>query len=113
MNKIMLLTLSVLFLGCASGHCRDQEKLKKETQTKIKVYKYDGTLQCGMGKTISLEEMQKEFGAIKVYSSKNIVDGLMHIQMCGSPTGKSNVYEIDKADLEQALKLGFKEWSFE
>ena len=37
-------------------------------------------------------------------------DGKMRIQMCGSPTGNVNVYEIDKANLSQALGYGFTEW---
>ncbi len=38
---------------------------------------------------------------------------MMRIQVCGAPTGNSNVYEIDRKDLEAALKVGFKEWTFE
>lgn len=78
---------------------------------RIKVYKYDGSLQCGMGKAIAFEVMQKELKNIKVYSASNKPDGLMHIQQCGTPTGTANVYEIDKKDLEAAKKLGFKLWT--
>ena len=77
---------------------------------RIKVYKYDGSLQCGMGKAIAFEVMQKDLKNIKVYSAANKPDGLMHIQQCGTPTGTANVYEIDKKDLEAAKKLGFKLW---
>ena len=80
---------------------------------RVKVYKYDGSLQCAMGKAIPLEEMQKELKDIKVYSAKNKHDGLMHIMVCGSPTGKANVYEIDRVHLQNALKKGFKEWTFD
>lgn len=80
---------------------------------KIKVYKYDGSLQCGMGQSIELSDMQRELKNIKVYSAERKHDGLMRIQLCGSPTGNSNVYEIDRKDLEVAQKAGFKEWSFE
>jgi hypothetical protein len=116
---LSLVVLAFIFTGCASGHC---VSLKKETlQAKdnsvkvehVKVYKYDGSLQCGMGKAISLDDMKKELGDIVVFSAENKYDGLMHIQACGTITGKANVYEIDKTDLEKALKLGFKFWTFD
>ncbi len=80
---------------------------------KVKVAKADGSLQCGQGRAIPVAEMQKELGAIKVYSSANKNDGMMRIQVCGSPTGNHNVYEIDRKDLDAALKAGFKEWTAE
>lgn len=80
---------------------------------RVKVYKADGSLQCGQGKTIPLAEMQKDLGGLKVHSSFNKNDGMMRIQVCGSPTGNCNVYEIDRKNLEAALKKGFKEWTFE
>lgn len=80
---------------------------------KVKVYKNDGSLQCGQGKPVELAVMAKELGDIQIFSSSNKNDGKMRIQLCGSPTGNCNVYEIPKKDLEQALKLGFKEWIYE
>lgn len=80
---------------------------------RIRVSKPDGSLQCGMGKAVSVEEMKKQLDRIQVFSAENKADGLMHIQMCGSPTGKHNVYEINRADLEKAKKLGFKEWTWD
>lgn len=77
---------------------------------RVKVFKYDGSKQCGMAEATPIDKMQKELKGIKVYSSENLADGLMHIQACGTPTGKANVYEIDKKDLAAAKKLGFKEW---
>ena len=65
-----------------------------------------------MGQAIPLEEMAKELDNIKVYSKANKADGMMHIQVCGSSTGQANVYEIAKADLEAAIKKGFKAWQF-
>lgn len=128
--------------GCVTGHCRDHreaamKKAKEEAKAqggeappavpgltplpseklakpfdRVRVFKYDGSLQCNMGEAIALEIMRKELGSIQVYGSKNLSDGLMRIQVCGSPTGKANVYEIDRKDLEAALKLGFKEWTY-
>lgn len=86
---------------------------KNSSTDKVKVFKADGTLQCGQGKKIDISEMQKDLKGIKVYSSENKNDGMMRIQLCGTATGNSNVYEIDRKDLEAALKAGFKEWTAE
>lgn len=112
--------------ACTSGNCRSQkndaadEKLVAAVAaatttpaSHIKVFKYDGSLQCGMGKAISLSDMQKELTGIAVYSAENKADGLMHIQACGTPTGRANVYEIEKTQLEAAKKKSFREWTFE
>jgi hypothetical protein len=120
--KSFALIFLLFTMGCASGHCVNQyqkpadkkveEKMSQNTE-KIKIFKYDGSLQCGMGKGISAEEMQKELGSIVVYSAINKDDGLMHIAMCGANTGKVNIYEIGKADLKKAQELGFKVWTFD
>ncbi len=109
----ILAAMVPFLIGCASGHCRNQGKIQPNSNERIRVYKYDGSLQCGMGEKIPVEIMVKELGDIKVYSSVNRPDGLMHIQMCNSPTGSANIYEINKDDLEKAIKLGFKEWTFD
>jgi hypothetical protein len=115
--------------GCSTGNCRSQKEaakaqievprssieglvLMKESSKgqRVKVYKFDGSLQCNQGRQIPLDEMLKSLGGIKVYSSQNLSDGKMRIQLCGSPTGKCNVYEIDRESLDTALKEGFKEW---
>ena len=112
-----LLTVTIILCGCTSTHCRVKEieqlqaKQEPKPQT-VKVYRYDGTLQCGMGKRIALEEMQKELKDIPILSSGHLNDGLMRIQLCGSPTGDANVYEIEEVNLEKAKALGFREWSF-
>lgn len=125
-SKLCLAFIGFAFLSaCATGHCRKIRTTEKGSATvtevadsknekkKVKVFKYDGSLQCGMGKQIPLDTMKKELGNITVYSSENKNDGLVHIQMCGSNTGKANVFEIDRDNLEKAMKLGFKEWTFD
>ncbi|MEN0060204.1 MAG: hypothetical protein AAGB31_15300 [Bdellovibrio sp.] len=134
MGRIATLLCWVLVLGaCSHGNCQKQ-KMNEQSQAatpktvgasvegevpvmekssaldRVKVYKADGSLQCGQGKKIPLDEMQKELKGIKVHSSVNKNDGMMRIQLCGSPTGNCNVYEIERKDLEAALKAGFKEW---
>lgn len=132
MKKFLLLIPLLWSLGaCTHGNCRAQKKdvdtankavvatpattevsVSSNTE-RVKVYKPDGSLQCGQGKAIPVAEMQKQLKNIKVYSAANKNDGMMRIQVCGSPTGNNNVYEIDRKDLEAAVKAGFKEWTFE
>ena len=67
----------------------------------VEVFRYDGSLQCGMGQAVALDEMAKELTAvsIKVLSSeKRVVLGFI-LPLCGAPTGIANVYEIAKDDL--------------
>lgn len=126
----LLIASSLLFVSCTSGNCRSQREssvtnssAKTESSkaapasasapSRIKVFKYDGGLQCGQGKAIPVAEMQKELSGITVYSAENKADNLMHIQACGTPTGRANVYEIDRSQLSAAQKKGFKEWTFE
>ncbi|TIX44666.1 MAG: hypothetical protein E5W81_01725 [Mesorhizobium sp.] len=73
------------------------------------VYKYDGTLQCGLGQEIPLAEMAQELldAGVSVISSRKSSDGLLHIEVCGALTGQINVYEIATPDLYKALQLGF------
>lgn len=81
----------------------------------IIVYKYDGSLQCGMGKAIPVEDMGKELTAvgIRVSAREKKSDGLMHIQVCGQPTGMVNAFTIPSDRLKEAEQLGFRKWNFE
>lgn len=130
-GRILFLVFSSLILAsCQNTPCRDIKNQKIENAAagassstsginsasgasllKVKVYKADGSLQCNMGKKTSLDEMKKDLKTIKVLSQSNQNDGLMRIQVCGAPTGNSNVYEINESDLALALKLGFKQWT--
>ncbi len=83
------------------------------SKEKVKVFKYDGSKQCGQAESIPVDVMQKELGSIPVFLSENKADGLMHIAMCGAGTGRANVYLIERKDLDEAKKKGFKEWVFE
>ena len=51
------------------------------------------------------EDLKK--AGVHVVTQRKMGDGQMHMQMCGAPTGISNTYEIPKAELDRALKLGF------
>ena len=127
MKRILTAIIPVLILAaCSHGDCRGEKRKNSQTNPetgavvatsntadRVKVFKPDGSLQCGQGKRIPLADMQKELGSVQVYSSKNQNDGMMRIQVCGSPTGNCNVYEIDRKDLAAAQKAGFKEWTAE
>lgn len=89
-----------------------QEDAVTPVHQRVRVFKPDGSLQCGQGRAIAVEVMAKELAGIKIYSQKRLNDGQMRIQVCGSPTGEANVYEIPKENLEDALKKGFLQWTF-
>ena len=122
---IVLMTL--IPLGCQTGHCRRSQKnipaielpaapdgSKANSSRKVSVYKYDGSLQCGQGQASELAEMAQELKGknIEIFEMKKKPDGLMHIQVCGSPTGIANVFVINESDLGTAIALGFKRWTF-
>jgi hypothetical protein len=124
--RVITTLLIFLAIGCAEGHCRRQaqapadaaplpvgESVSPSAEEHVFVYKYDGSLQCGMGKAIPLDAMAKELSGVPVFSSVKKSDGLMHIQVCGSISGKANVYEVPTTFLKQAESKGFKKWTFE
>lgn len=126
-NRMWLSLLLISIMGCAQHHCRRPpdslppvaglngapEGQDMKNERRVRVYKYDGSLQCGMGKPVPVERMAEELKGIKIYSSEKKPDGLMHIQVCGSATGMTNVYEISESDLTKAERIGFKKWTFE
>lgn len=119
------LLLSMLFLGacaCASGHCRqitappsaasEEKAAESDANAHVFIAKPDGSLQCKKAKGTSVEKMQEELKGIQVFSAVKKQDGLMHVQLCGSPTGMHNVYEISAKDLPAAEQLKFKKWLY-
>lgn len=115
------------FVGCTTGNCRSQQvkaeqagpelpvkdnKLIPESSSvdRVRVFKDNGSLQCGQGKSIDPATMAKELKDIRVYKTSMENDGKMRIQKCGAPTGNVNIFEIDKSNLNQALSYGFTEW---
>jgi hypothetical protein len=118
---------TLTLLACADAHCRrkaevaqvvspvnaDAPKTASAKDAKVRVYKYDGSLQCQSGKGVAVEKMAEDLKGIAIFSQQKKPDGLMHIQVCGSGTGRANVYEILETDLPKAEKVGFKKWNFE
>lgn len=122
-SAALLGVLFFFFMSCSHQPCRIEERTdqvmtgnektsssSKDLTQRAYVYKPDGSLQCGQGQKIPLDEMKKQLGTIEIFSAENKHDGLMRVQMCGQPTGTCNVYQIQTADLERAQKLGFKKW---
>jgi hypothetical protein len=86
----------------------------------VRVFRYDGGLQCGMGQAVPLNDMAMELTAVNITvlsSEKRVVPGFI-IALCGAPTGIANVYEIAKDDLPripadpQGVKR-FQPWVYE
>jgi hypothetical protein len=75
----------------------------------VEIYKYDGTLQCGLGKERSLEAMAEELKAegVQVIASRKGKDGLDHIAVCGASTGVINVYTVTRETAAIAEQIGF------
>jgi hypothetical protein len=75
----------------------------------LEIYKYDGTLQCGLGKEIPVDAMAEELtsAGIEVLASRKGKDGLDHIAVCGASTGAVNIYTISLAALRTAEQFGF------
>jgi hypothetical protein len=83
----------------------------------VRVWKHDGTLQCGMGSEIPLEKMQKQLEEIigSVGGAEKRILPLQIIAVCGHFTGRVNTYEIS-TEQYYLLKngtpgdLGFELW---
>lgn len=85
-------------------------KTEESGPLRIRVYKSDGSRQCEKRTGRSVESMERELAGIPVHHREKRSDGLMHIQVCGSPTGMINIYEIDSSNLKKAEERGFKKW---
>ena len=75
---------------------------------RARVYKSDGSRQCEKRPGIALDVMERELAGIVVHNREKRKDGLMHIQICGSPSGMINLFEIDAGFVKQAEQRGFK-----
>ena len=64
-------------------------------------------------KGIPLEQMRGTLTKKKVlvYQARTQSDGLMHMTLCGAPSGTVHIFTIPKKDLKAATKLGFKIWT--
>ncbi len=85
-------------------------ELKNSIDTNtVKIFKYDGSIQCDYA-GIPLNDMEQELfdAGITVVCSQKNSNGLNYTQVCGNATGRINVYLIYNYDLSIANELGFK-----
>ena len=85
---------------------------EKIQEPAIMVFKPTGQRQCQGGGGVSLEDMKGQLLSkkIPVFESHTQADGLMHMALCGTPTGSVHVFSIPLRFKERALRLGFKEF---
>lgn len=131
LKYILLSTFALISVSCANGHCRkssevilpegpteatkaasEKSKMPITGQKTIRIFKYDGSLQCAQGTERTLETMKEELNGVQVLKAEKISDGLMRAQVCGQSTGRANVFDIYEKDLAAAEALGFKKWTF-
>ena len=86
----------------------------------VKVFKRDGSLQCGMGKPISLDEMADELRSIggEIISQEKNELPFYISAVCGAPTNSVNLYEITEASWDGIVDgivgtLNFALWVFD
>lgn len=87
--------------------------------SEVWVYKPDGTLQCGLGKEIPLDEMANDLADIigrnSILEQEKRVLPHMIVALCGAPTGNVNAYKLT-AEAAYTLfhgyvgKSGFSLW---
>lgn len=112
-NNMLIITLDHFHetgVACAAMYSELYLVFKApKSKATIKVYKYDGSVQCE-NEGIALDDMEHELtnAGITVYCSKKGFDGLAYPAACGNATGVINIYEIERIDLEIAEDLGFE-----
>lgn len=76
----------------------------------MEVARSDGSLQCGSGSAVSLEETVTEVKAagVEVDGARKAHDGHKRIAMCGASTGNIHVLTIRSGHFETAQALGFE-----
>ena len=112
---IISLVCLVLLSSCSTTSCKIEDRAvpatesneksmttKKDLTNRIRVYKADGSQQCGTSKKIDLNTMQKELETIQVFSAENKHDGLMRIQIAERLGG---LVPLPKTEIEYLYEL--------
>src|SRR5258708_36235780 len=102
MRTCRLLALAAVLAGVMTGTAFSADT--------VKVFRYDGSLQCGMGQAVPLDEMAKELTAVNITvlsSEKSVLSGLI-LALCGAPTGMAYVsaYTKDAVPRTAACRQG-------
>lgn len=86
-------------------------------ESNVRVFRLDGSLQCGMGKARTLAEDRQaleQLGAKAISEEKRVVPTAI-IAVCGAPTGAANTYLVSAGDWSKILRsfvgpAGFALW---
>jgi hypothetical protein len=100
-----------LTLAMAAGVACAAAKKKAEDAETVWVARADGSRSCAPGKGAAVEETAQALkgAGVSVQESRKGHDGKMRAAVCGIETGRQNEHKITRADLEKAVKLGFRE----
>lgn len=86
----------------------------------VRVYRPDGSLQCGLGRPRTLKEDQQVLSALggHVISAEKRTIPVQVLQVCGAPTGRANTYVIKAKEWQLILRsfvgpAGFAEWTYD
>jgi len=93
----VVLLMTAVFLVAASG------------ANHIWVSRPDGALGCEPEKAQSIDAGRAELrkAGVRVHDSRKTSDGMMRVQVCGTPSGAHNAYRITKKSLKRAESLGY------
>lgn len=96
MKQLMLMAFVLTLVSCDSG-VGDQ------------VYISDHSLQCqGPGVAIAQSRaLLTEVGIEVTASQCAVIENVAFPAVCGGPTGRIHVFNIDEADIDMAINLGF------
>lgn len=100
--KICIFILcSMQLLGCQASNTSNGTQ---------KVYKSDGSVQCGFvpGTPLTVMALELTNAGIDVICMQQSSDGMAYPAVCGAGTGIINVYTINSANLQDAAALGFQ-----
>ena len=76
----------------------------------VLVFKVTGEKQCQTGGGSNLDDVKAQLTSknIPVFEAHTQADGLMHMALCGTPTGGIHVFAIPKKLQAKAQRLGFR-----
>jgi hypothetical protein len=71
----------------------------------------DGGQQCSpqSGQSLDTSSAELKKAQVRVLNSQKGSDNKLHAQMCGIPSGKTNMFQIPRDDLSKASALGYHE----
>jgi hypothetical protein len=114
MRKIMGSVLVLGLVGCTTVQENPRQwnvKVTKSGESKIWVYKNDGSKQCGMAPPQFSPDMvasDLRKAGVVVFQTRTGSDGMMRNAVCGADTGDTVDAEIAKTDLKKAQAMGFR-----